>query len=168
MMQAKWRNMTWEVSNNRINPIQGLSTSVSLETETESDENGNSKEIDKGRSLQEISFNTYYSVETGTQNVREVLDVWKELIGEKAPLYIGGKRFGGFEVKLSAFSTNGLYIDDIGVMRYADVSLQFTECGENYRKYKEIYTEKDLKSALKVGMTKSQKKEKKKRKIKTK
>lgn len=115
MTMAYWRNMKWGVSRSEITFLEALTTGISLDEET------NEKEP------QEISFKTTYRVETGTSNVRGVVDKWKDLVGRKDSIIIGSKVFGPLNMKLIKVSVSDVSLSANGTWRSATLSFTFKE-----------------------------------------
>lgn len=123
---AKWNGIEWEVSQNKIAAPNGISTGVELDTSTNSDAEGSPPQNTKA--LKPQKFNIEYSVAyaVGT-DPRAEYDKCVEKIGEYAPFFLGGKRFGPENVQLVSVNISDATLNDKGVIVAATISLSFTE-----------------------------------------
>ena len=96
---ASWGPMTFQTSPAQVVMFEGLSTSVSLKSDTQSDTSGTSQTNTRGLELQPMTFTVTYMRSLGT-NPRVKIDEWTALVGKYHPLYIGGKRFGPAKMTL--------------------------------------------------------------------
>ncbi|MDO5574441.1 MAG: hypothetical protein Q4G60_10755 [bacterium] len=158
MAQAQWGSKVWQISRSGIRRLDGLKTGYAMQTETNADKDGESPTQEVGYELQSVSFSTSYNMTTGTQDVRREFESWKSLVGKANPLYIGGAKFGPDKLQLISVDLGDNYIDENGLMRWADVSFSFKEYAEEIQS---ISYSGDANSAVYVTATKADKASKK-------
>ena len=90
---ASWNGKTWGVSPERIAALNGVSASVELDTENSDDKAGSPATKTKALKLQSMSFDFDLGVAVGC-DVRGEYESWTALVGQYAPFYLGGTRFG--------------------------------------------------------------------------
>lgn len=163
MIMAYWNNMKWEVSSKQLAYLEGLTTAYSIDTDTNADKEGQKPTETVGLSLVEIAFNTTYRVETGTSNIRSVLDTWKSMVGVAAPLIIGNSIFGPDKMQLQSVNVSNVDLSPKGVIRAATLSFKFKEFAEEAAGIKKTNSSSGTykKTALTVGVKQSYKSEKK-------
>ena len=110
-VMASWNGKTWGVSPERIAALNGVSASVELDTENSDDKAGSPATKTKALKLQSMSFDFDLGVAVGC-DVRGEYESWTALVGQYAPFYLGGTRFGPANLQLSskkatAGSSNG-------------------------------------------------------------
>lgn len=130
MTMAYWNGMTWGVSSKEIAFLESLTTSFSIETSTNADKEGKSPTESVARSLVEFSLSTTYRVETGTRDIRGVINSWKALVGTTGPLVIGGSTFGPDRMQLQDVGVSNLRLNASGVMLAVTLSFKFKEFSE--------------------------------------
>lgn len=123
---AEWNGKRWETSGKKITPLEDLTTGLVLETDTNEDNEGKSPTYNKKFQLQSFSMSTLYSTNVGA-SPKEEIDSWYALVGEVAPLFIGGKPFGPNEIQLKSVQISAIVLDDYGRIREAKFSFQFEE-----------------------------------------
>lgn len=92
-VMASWNGKTWGVSPERIAALNGVSASVELDTENSDDKAGSPATKTKALKLQSMSFDFDLGVAVGC-DVRGEYESWTALVGQYAPFYLGGTRFG--------------------------------------------------------------------------
>lgn len=122
-IQATWRDMTWEISPQRIAALGEISTETAVKRVSDSTQ-GQSKIT--GLELQRLSLSYFTSFEAGG-NPREEYQTWESKLGLYAPLRIGGSRFGPSNFQLRSTSIDNTQIDAQGRIRSATISLEFVE-----------------------------------------
>ena len=130
MIMAYWNGMKWEVSNQQIAYLEALTTAYSIDTETNADKEGQKPTENIGLSLMEVTFNTTYRVETGTPDIRSVLETWKSMIGVAAPLIIGSAIFGPDKMQLQSVSISNVELSPKGNIRAATCAFKLKEFAE--------------------------------------
>ena len=130
MVMAYWNGMTWECSPNVITYLESLSTSYSMKTDTNADKEGNAPTEQVVLADEEISLSTTYRVETGTGNIKEIINQWKAMIGMAAPLIIGSELFGPDNVQLQSVSVGSISMRPNGIFTAAKLSFKFKEFRE--------------------------------------
>lgn len=130
MAMAYWNGMTWECSPKAVTYLESLSTSYAMRTDTNADKEGNAPTEQIALSEEEISLSTMYRVETGTENIKEIINRWKAMIGMAAPLIIGSELFGPDNVQLQSVSVGSISMRPNGVFTAAKLSFKFKEFRE--------------------------------------
>ncbi|MBQ9229085.1 MAG: hypothetical protein IJ168_09690 [Eubacterium sp.] len=149
---AQWRDMTFEVSTNKVNAVEDLSFSYEQIADNNKDAEGTPKTNQRGTNLFPLSCSVTLHSAAGI-NVRAEISKWQKLVTKTGYFYLQGKKLGPV-VQLRKVSVSGIMLDDLGRMRVAKLSLTFKE-------YDKKTTSVIDTSALKVGAKKSQKAEKK-------
>lgn len=144
---ASWKNKKWEVSPSKIYNLEGFSTSFKLKVDQNQDKEGSPATNVRGRELVPLSFDVTLSDVVGI-NVRAEIESWEALIGEAAPFYLGGKRFGPELMQLQSVDVSDVIIDDLGRIRSAKLRLSFEEYADKAAKAKPGATPK---STLDIG-----------------
>ena len=102
-VMASWNGKTWGVSPERIAALNGVSASVELDTENSDDKAGSPATKTKALKLQSMSFDFDLGVAVGC-DVRGEYESWTALVGQYAPFYLGGTRFGPANLQLTGVS----------------------------------------------------------------
>lgn len=136
MAMASWNGYSWECNGNVLSYLESLTTSFAIETQSNADKDGKSPTETVGLSPVEVSFTTTYRVETGTKDVRGIMNAWKEMIGKAAPLIIGDEVFGADMMQLQSVSFSDIGIRSDGFIRACTVSFKFKEYVEKKKKVK--------------------------------
>ena len=92
-VMASWNGKTWGVSSQRIAALNGISHSVELDTENSDDKAGSPATKTKALKLQSMSFDFDLAAAVGC-DVRSEYESWTALVGQYAPFYLAGRRFG--------------------------------------------------------------------------
>ena len=161
-MIAYWNGMTWECSPSLISRPDSLSTTFSMQTETNADKEGASPTETVGLNAIEVSLSTTYRIETGTSNIKSVIAEWKSQIGKAAPLIIGSEIFGPDKMQLQSVNVSNVSIRPNGLFSAATLDFKFKE----YIEEPVVATVSDTRgtaagSAVSVGATASDKASKK-------
>lgn len=127
MAIAYWNGYTWECNSNVISYLETLTTSFSIETQSNADKDGKSPTETVGISPVEISFKTTYRIETGTADIRGIMNDWKSMIGQAAPLIIGSEVFGADMMQLQSVAFSDIKLRHDGFIRACTVSFKFKE-----------------------------------------
>ena len=122
-IQATWRDMSWEISPQRIASLGEISTETEVKRVSDST-SGQSKIT--GRELQRLSIRYFTSFEAGG-NPREEYKTWESKIGLYAPLRIAGSRFGPSNFQLRSAAIDDAALDTQGRIRSGTISLEFVE-----------------------------------------
>ncbi|MCM1040419.1 MAG: hypothetical protein NC434_13965 [Ruminococcus sp.] len=126
-MIAYWNGMTWECGQHEISRIESLSTSFSMQTETNADKEGVSPTETVGLNEVDISLNTTYRIETGTADIKGMISAWKAMIGKAAPLIIGSEIFGPDKVQLQSVDVSNIQMRANGLFTAATLGFKFKE-----------------------------------------
>ena len=126
-MIAYWDGMIWECSPRIISRLDGLSTSFSMQTETNADKEGVSPTETVGLNETEISLSTTYRIETGTSDIKGMINAWKSKIGKAAPLIIGCEIFGPDKVQLQSVGVSNVGMRPNGLFTEATLAFKFKE-----------------------------------------
>lgn len=130
MIMAYWNGMRWEVSSRQIAYLESLTTAYSIDTDTNADKEGQKPTESIGLNLMEVSFNTTYRIETGTPDIRSVLEQWKTMIGTAAPLIIGNAIFGPDKMQLQSVNVSNMELSPKGIIRAATCAFKLKEFAE--------------------------------------
>lgn len=130
MTMAYWNGMTWGVSSKEIAFLESLTTAFGIETSTNADKEGKSPTEQVARSLVEFSLSTTYRVETGTRDIRGMINSWESLVGKTGPLVIGGSTFGPDRMQLQNVGVSNVQLSASGAMRAVTLSFKFKEYAE--------------------------------------
>lgn len=135
MVMAQWGEMTWGVSPEQIAFLESFTASYGVEVNTNADKDGNSPTEKVAQKLVEFSLSTTYMVETGTRDVRGVVNRWSGLVGKVHPLIIGIAAFGPGNMMLMSVSVSNVRLTADGTMKAATIDLQFKEYSEDDKSY---------------------------------
>ena len=125
MIMGYWNGMRWEVSGRQIAYLESLTTAYSIDTDTNADKEGQKPTESVGVGLIEVSFNTTYRIETGTLDIRSVLEQ-----GKAAPLIIGNAIFGPDKMQLQSVNVSNVELSPKGIIRAATCAFKFKEFAE--------------------------------------
>lgn len=128
-IMAQWSGKTWEVSSRKIAALNGISAGVELDTENSDDKAGSPATKIKALKLQSFSFDYDVAVVAGT-DVRSEYESWTGLVGNYAPFYLAGRRFGPPKLQLTAVKLSDTTIDDFGRILKGKISITLTEYAE--------------------------------------
>lgn len=123
---ARWGPKAFLISAQKIVPLTGLQTSVSVKSETQNDTSGTSQTNVTGRELQPVSLSTVYMRAAGV-DPRAQLEEWEALVGQINTLIIGGKRFGPAKLMLKNVAVSEVLTDNFGNFLSVNVALSFEE-----------------------------------------
>lgn len=151
-IMAKWRDMTFEVSTNKVNAVEDLSFSYEQIADSNSDAEGKPQTNERGTQLFPLSFSVMLHSAAGI-DVRSEIQRWENLVTKTGYFYLQGKKLGPV-VQLRKVAVREVKLDDLGRMRLAKLSLTFKE-------YDKKTTSVIDTSALNVGAKTSSKSEKK-------
>lgn len=87
-VMASWNGKTWGVSSQRIAALNGVSSSVELDTENSDDKAGSPATKTKALKLQSMSFDFDLASAVGG-DARGEFESWTSLVGQYAPLLSG-------------------------------------------------------------------------------
>ena len=174
-VMASWNGKTWGVSSQRIAALNGISHSVELDTENSDDKAGSPATKTKALKLQSMSFDFDLAAAVGC-DVRSEYESWTALVGQYAPFYLAGRRFGPANLQLTAVSLSDTKLDNLGriLTEYAEeasskkassgTSSSSGKSGSSSKSAAGIATYKELgisSSAVSVGASSSAKASKK-------
>lgn len=125
-VMAKWNTKTWEVSPSRIAALNGVTASVELDTENNDDKAGSPSTKTKALKLQSFPFDFDLASVAGC-DVRSEYESWVTLVGEYAPFYLGGSRFGPKNLQLTGVSLADTILDNSGKIIKGKISIVLTE-----------------------------------------
>ena len=128
-VMASWNSKTWEVSSRRIAVLNGISSSVELDTENSDDKAGSPATKTKALKLQSMSFDFDLATAVGC-DVRGEYESWVALIGQYAPFYLGGTRFGPDNLQLTGVSLGDTLLDAFGRILKGRITINLTEYAE--------------------------------------
>ena len=126
---ASWNGKTWDVSSNRIAALNGVSASVELDTENNDDKAGSPSTMTRALKLQSFDFDFNLATVVGC-DVRSEYESWTGLVGEYAPFYLAGRRFGPNNLQLTAVSLSDTMLDDFGRILMGKISITLKEYAE--------------------------------------
>lgn len=119
--------MIWECNPSQITRLESLSTSFSMQTETNADKEGVSPTETVGLNEIDISLSTTYRIETGTSDIKGMISAWKSQIGKAAPLIIGSEIFGPDKVQLQSVGISNVQMRANGFFTAATLAFTFKE-----------------------------------------
>lgn len=128
-VMASWNGKTWGVSPERIAALNGVSASVELDTENSDDKAGSPATKTKALKLQSMSFDFDLGVAVGC-DVRGEYESWTALVGQYAPFYLGGTRFGPANLQLTGVSLGDTTVDNFGRILKRKITINLTEFAE--------------------------------------
>ena len=128
-VMASWNGKTWGVSPERIAALNGVSASVELDTENSDDKAGSPATKTKALKLQSMSFDFDLGVAVGC-DVRGEYESWTALVGQYAPFYLGGTRFGPANLQLTGVSLGDTTVDNFGRILKGKITINLTEFAE--------------------------------------
>lgn len=143
-IMAKWGPKSWEVSSNKVAALNGVSASVELDTENSDDKAGSPATKTKALKLQTFNFDFDLAAVVGS-DVRSEFEDWTALIGQYAPFYLAGRRFGPANVQLTAVSLSDTTVDNLGRILKGKIAITLKE-------YAEEASSKKAASALSGGV----------------
>jgi hypothetical protein len=128
--KAKWGPKSFLTSPHKIIPFNDFSTSVTLKSDSENDTSGTEPTNTRGRELQPLSCSTTYHAAAGNDPWAE-FHSWASLVGEKYPLFVGGRRLGPAErFILKGVDVTGMTQAEDGTVISLTLGLSFTEESE--------------------------------------
>lgn len=128
-IMAKWGPKSWEVSSSKVAALNGISASVELDTENSDDKAGSPSTKTKALKLQTFNFDFDLSAVVGS-DVRSEYESWTALIGQYAPFYLAGRRFGPANVQLTAVKLSDTTLDNFGRILKGKIAITLTEYAE--------------------------------------
>jgi len=152
MVIAYWNGMKWECGSKLITYMDGLSTSKGIKTDSNSDKDGKAPTETVGMAEIEVAFTTTYRVETGTRDIKGTIAQWNALIGQAAPLIIGGEIFGPDKLQLQSVGQSNISLRPDGSFNAVTLSFKFKEFKQ------EVATVKTLSGSAGTKSSKSSKK----------
>lgn len=128
-IMAQWNGMAWEVSSRRIAALNGITASVELDTENSDDKAGSPATTTKALKLQTFNFDYTLAIVAGC-DVRGEYESWCGLVGQYAPFYLGGRRFGPANLQLTSVNLSDTTLDDYGRIIKGKIAITLTEYAE--------------------------------------
>lgn len=129
MIQAKWGDMRWEITDKEFKLISSISTFQSVKRQTNNDNEGSSAISNQGLELQEVPL--IYNVMRGLGvDPYEEFKKWQSRLTHVNALYVGTQRFGSLHMQLDSVGFNPSGIDNAGNILAAEISLNFVESAE--------------------------------------
>ena len=113
VIMAEWNGMQWTVNPNQIKHLGDVSASLELETETNDDKEGSAPTKTMNLKDQEFEFDYLVTGYAGV-DVRDEYEAWTELVGQYAPFFLAGRRFGPSNVQLTKVALSEGQINDFG------------------------------------------------------
>lgn len=117
-IMAKWRDKTFEISRDKVNPLKNFSTSTTIKSE-------DSKSKKEDTELVPFAFDIDVHANAGV-NPQTEYESWCTLIKKTGVLYMHGRRWGR-ETRLKEVNLSGVQQDDFGRLRFATIGLTFEE-----------------------------------------
>lgn len=128
-IMAQWNGMAWEVSSRRVAALNGVTASVELDTENNDDKAGSPATSTKALKLQNFNFDYTLAMVAGC-DVRSEYEAWCSLVGQYAPFYLAGRRFGPANLQLTAVNLSDTILDDFGRILTGKIAISLTEYAE--------------------------------------
>lgn len=126
---ASWGSKTWEISPQRIAVINNISAKVELDTANNDDKEGSPATQTRALKLQSFNFDFDLAAVAGS-DVRGEYESWTELIGQYAPFYLGGSRFGPKQMQLTSVELMNGVVDGRGRILSGKIAIVLTEYAE--------------------------------------
>ena len=118
-VMASWNGKTWVVSSQRIAALNGVSSSVELDTENSDDKAGSPATKTKALKLQSMSFDFDLASAVGG-DARGEFESWTSLVG----------RFGPANLQLTGVSLSDTTLDNLGRILKGKITINLTEYAE--------------------------------------
>ena len=128
-VMASWNGKTWGVSSQRIAALNGVSSSVELDTENSDDKAGSPATKTKALKLQSMSFDFDLASAVGG-DARGEFESWTSLVGQYAPFYLAGRRFGPANLQLTGVSLSDTTLANLGRILKGKITINLTEYAE--------------------------------------
>lgn len=135
-MIAQWKTMKWEVTAQRIAPIEEFSTDFKRKKSEGEDIEGQAEAANIARELEQISFETSFHVRLGADIDAEIAKA-RSLIGEKDWFIIGGEKYGANMFALDSVGVS-FTVDQNGKKQSAKLSYTFEEYSQQEAEAKTI------------------------------
>ena len=128
-IMAKWGPKSWEISSQKVAALNGVSATVELDTENSDDKAGSPATKTKALKLQKFTFDFDLAAVTGS-DVRAEFESWSALVGQYAPFYLSGQRFGPDNVQLTSVDLSNTTLDNYGRILMGRITINLTEYAE--------------------------------------
>lgn len=125
-IQAKWKNRTFEVSNDKANSISVFTITSRLNIEEKKSKSGTSKVTVKGLKPEELQINFNCGFSAGTDPRQENQD-FQNLAGQIGEFYLGNQKLGRGAFILDEASMNNALLSNTGRIYHAEHSLKFSQ-----------------------------------------
>lgn len=126
-VMAAWLSKKWEVSNSKVVTLNNFSGSREIEVESKSSETGNQAQDVKGFKNRSMTFDFTLSAVAGFPDVQSEINSWESLVGQKAPFYIKGKKYGADKYLLTKAAHSNVIFANDGTMLQATIAVTFEE-----------------------------------------
>lgn len=146
VIMAEWNGMEWTVNPTLVKHLGDVSASLELETETNDDKEGSAPTKTMNLKDQEFEFDYMVTGYAGV-DVRDEYEAWTDLVGQYAPFYLAGRRFGPANVQLTKVALSEGQINDFGELFAGKISVSFTEYAPEAAKDKETANTSSSKSS---------------------
>lgn len=127
--QARWGPKGFIISPNKIVPLMGLSTSLTLKADSENDTSGTQPTNTRGRELRPITFSVPYYAAAGV-DPRDQIRQWEAELGKSYPFLIEGKKFGEDKMMLTNVETSDIQLSNSGKFISCVISITLEEYSE--------------------------------------
>ena len=124
-VMASWNGKTWGVSSQRIAALNGVSSSVEPDTENSDDKAGSPATKTKALKLQSMSFDFDLASAVGG-DARGEFESWTSLVGQYAPFYLAGRRFGPANLQLTGVSLSDTTLHNFGRILKGKITINLT------------------------------------------
>lgn len=128
-IMASWGPKAWEISSQKVAALNGVSATVELDTENSDDKAGSPATKTKALKLQKFTFDFDLASVTGS-DVRDEYESWTTLVGQYAPFYLGGQRFGPENMQLTSVDLSNTTLDNFGRILMGRITIGLTEYAE--------------------------------------
>ena len=123
---ARWGPKGFLISPDKIVPLVGLSTSLTLKADSENDTSGTQPINTRGRELRPITFSVPYYAAVGV-DPRDQIRQWEAELGKAYPLLIEGKKFGEDKMMLTKVDTSDIQLSNTGRFISCNISITLEE-----------------------------------------
>ncbi len=122
-VMARWNSKTWEVSSRRVAALNSISAGIELDTDKADDKAGFST---KALKPQTLSFDFNLATVAGC-DVRAEYESWTNIVGQCAPFFLSGRRFGPANYLLTSVSLGDTILDDFGRILQGKITVALME-----------------------------------------
>jgi hypothetical protein len=124
-VMARWRDMTWGVSPQRVLAVESLAFSYAQKADRNRAAEGSPPTNERGLEPFALNFSTVLHSNAGV-NVEQEIERWSKLVTRTGDFFLNGKRLGP-TLQLEKVNVGSTTLDDFGRIRLATLSFSFKE-----------------------------------------